>query len=246
MDKARKRGCEGWREGSAPPPGLSHDAAIRAGREPIGLWPLMLWAYNEEMVRFSCGTDFRPAAVSQSTLEWAMKALAAGGVVEGSDECGYDFAACAHEDALGLHGHVLRVIDRQARGTPRREAFELLILQTEIGAPPPWHLPEPHWTVRPVLRKKGKVQHLYGKRHEPLACVVECVGQVEGFAGTVSSMEEWRALRERCRDRYRRWCALLGEVLHSMGPQQMCLSRWRVSEIGVALSPWSTMALKAA
>lgn len=215
-------------------------AALRAGRTPVGLWELMLWAYRDELVRYTCGTDFRPAAVSQSTIAWAMSALKDGMIERGDGDCDHDFAACTHEDALGVHGHVLRVIDRQPCGAARREAFQLLILQTETGAAPLWDLPAPAWKCLPVYRKKGKIQHFYGRRHEPLGCDVECVGTIDGFDGKVSSVAEWEEIRAQFRERYRRWGALLGDVLHSLGPQQMCLSRYRVSGIGVDAAPWAS------
>lgn len=221
------------------------DAALRAGREPIGLWDLMLWAYNAEMVRYTCGSDFRPAGVSQSTMAWAMSAGADGVRYDGPDP-DLDFAPCAHEDALGVHGHVLRVIDAQEKGAPRREAFELLILHTEAEAPPTWRLPEPQWKVVPVRREKGKIQHFYGTRHEPLGCLVDCIGLVPGFDIQVRDMAEWREVVDRARVRYRRWHTLLGEVLHSMGPEQRCLTRWRVAGIGAEPVPWAEAQYRAA
>lgn len=111
-------------------------AALRAGRDKTDMWSLMLWTYCDEMVRSTCGSDFRPGKVSKSTMAWAMASGSAG--IVGESETGCDFAACCDLDALEVHGAVLRVIDEH-QGEARRAAFQLLIMHAGAEAVPTWN-----------------------------------------------------------------------------------------------------------
>ena len=239
--------AEGSREGLARASELSRgevQAALRAGREAIGMWPLMVWAYSREMVRFTCGSDFRPAKVSQSTLAWAI-AAAVTGIVGGRDR-GADFPPCCHDDALTLHGIVLGVIDAQPVGAARRQAFELMVKHAEVDdpllaqpMPPTWNPRLEELKAKPVLRANGKpkcIRRTEG-RHEAMACLVEFVGHSE---------EDKLVIRAEAMRRYAEWARLLDEVINRLGPEQECLIRWRVAGLGAEREPWSMVAQRAA
>lgn len=92
---------------------MDRDAAFRAGREPTGMFDLMLWAFNTEKVRYSCGT-LVAAKVSHSNMAHLM-AIGMSGVRIGADGGSYS-PACCHEDACEVFIAVSKVIAaREAR-----------------------------------------------------------------------------------------------------------------------------------
>lgn len=208
--------------------------ALMAGREPIGMWPLLVWAFRREWVRFSCGSLFRPAKVSASTMAWAMSA-GASGVMMGRDQGSY-FAPCCHADALEVYAAVLWVIDAAADGDARRLAFQLLVKHAEAGAAPTWDLQMEPPRLVPVKRANGKVQHLYGKRNEPIACLLATQGCPAG---------EQEAILAEAHARHGEWCRLMGEVMHRLGTGCPGLTRWRVDGLGVNRAPWLQVAREA-
>jgi hypothetical protein len=201
---------------------------LRAGREPVAMWPLLVWAFKREMVRFSCGSMFRPRRVSQSSMAWAMAAGRSGD--RGGADSGHDFAPCCHVDALEVYSSVLLVIDAEIDGAGRRKAFELLIKHAELAAIPTWNPLLPDAQLVPARRPNGKVEHLYGKRHEPVACMLMLEGYIEA---------DKQVICETARARYSEWCRLMGEVIHMLGAGCPGLTRWRVKALGVEPSPWS-------
>lgn len=219
---------------------LSSEAALRAGREPIGLWPLLLWAYRKEMVRFTCGMDFSMGVVGHGSWFGYLSAL---GIDAGEDQA--TAMACCHDDALLVHAAVLRTIaaareegeasgDEGERG---REAFQLLILHPEKGYPPTWDIPEPVWRCVPIKDKRGRPIVGCEVKNRPF-CAVQCVGEV-GELGLVRNWEEWHRTVARARGRYSRFIALLGEVIHRIVPEHAKLKRWRLTGLGIAPEPWS-------
>lgn len=242
------KGREGWGEGlpSGPQPShLSKAAALAAGRKPIGMWPLLVWAFQRELVRYSCGSLFRPRRVSQSSMAWAMAAGEAG-ERGGAEEMDYDFAPCCHADALEVYSAVLLVLDNAIDGEARRRGFQLLIKHPEAGTVPTWHVPPPQWKVRPVLNQKGKVRHLYGRRNEPIACEVDCVGVIDALGLVVRCYEDFERIRDGAVQRYAEWCALMAEVMHMLGEGSPSLKRFSINGLGVDEAPWEAARERAA
>lgn len=218
---------------------MPRDAALRAGREPIGLWDLMLWAYGREMVRATCGTDFKPAgwtASDHSSLAWAIAAASSGSLIGGGE--GNAWApACCHDDALAVHGAVLKVIvgiDRGLEDSPaRREAFQLLIKHAELGSAPTWDPETPAPRCLPVLRPNGKPKCMRGETGRYRGHAIACLVRYEGYSDAAAA-----ALRREARARYARWIALLDQVIHMLLPDHGRLIRWRLTGLGVERSPW--------
>lgn len=233
------RALEGLRGGVGDPPnrpGLTPAAAMAAGREPIGMWPLLVWAFRREWVRFSCGSLFRPGRVSQSSMAWAM-AAGESGERGGAEEMDYDFAPCCHVDALEVYGAVLLVMDDEPDGEAKRRAFQLLIKHAEAGMAPVWDPPVPDIRIRPMLRTNGKVQHFFSKRGHAIACALA----YEGFPD-----DERRVIRAAARVRYEDWCRLMDGVIDMLGVGAPGLKRFIVNGLGVARSPWRGIADHAA
>lgn len=231
---------------SVAPPGAEPDqrqAALLAGRQPIGIWQLMLWAYGKEMVRFTCGTNFRLIGPEHSSMAWAMAAGQAGAVGSGCDT-GLSANPCCHDDALLVHGVVLDVIaaERNAgindNGEAGRQAFELLVKQAEAAASPTWDVPAPVWRVVPVRRKNGKVKHLFNARNVAYACEVTCVGEIAALGLLVHSHDDYRRIVDAAEARYSQWVRLLHRVIHMLMPNHERLKRWRLNGLGVEPVPW--------
>lgn len=95
--------------------------AWKAARTPTGMWDLMLWAFNDEKVRFSCGSDI----AAKSTHSSMANAIAAGlsGIVLGAEGGGgYQPPAC-HGDALEVYLAVSEVL--ASAGAPPGASTEL-------------------------------------------------------------------------------------------------------------------------
>lgn len=83
------------------------ELALAAGLEKIGMFDLMLWAFNTEMVRSSCGSSIF-AKASHSSMAHLM-AVGMSGVMIGADGGGYVSPSC-HDDALEVFLAVSRII----------------------------------------------------------------------------------------------------------------------------------------
>lgn len=205
--------------------------AERENRSPITMWDFAVWAYAKEKVRFLCGIepgidDAEPRDFSQTGL--VERALASGYAQRHMVNTIPLLAPACHEDALALHGLV---------STLGRDDLWLFVRAAENVTLPPWSVPEPDWRISPVLRKKGKVQHLYAAGNQPVACAVRCVGWIAGFE-PVSSYAEYVDLCESVRRRYARFV----EICTALAVVDDYLCRWKITGTGVDAAPWRAAA----
>lgn len=221
---------------------LSVVAARQIAKSPASAWDLLVWAYRDEQVRFLCGDDDGMPRAPGSILNSIRAALAGGIVTRGHGVTG--FTPGAHEDALAIHALVVRLCNRRVTAKRDRDpvlwyeqsgeaarCFWMLVKHAEAGMPPVWDAKVPDLRTEMVKGKRGGPRMLYPdpKRNDISACLVRFVGV---------TAEQRAAIRQKARDDWRKFHALVSELRTDMAVSMLLLSRWRVSGIGVHPEPW--------
>lgn len=188
-------------------------------RSPTDVWPLLVWAYRGEQVRFSAGSDCGADTIREvSGTGWAMQVLEMGARVSGGG--GTWHAPACHVDALIVHALVTQLVG---------DDYWLVVRTAERGAPPIWEPEIAPLRFVPVRRGNGRPEFIRDRCNIAVACIVRSVGYSQADA---------ESIRAAACASYGRWIGLLDLLRAQLSGPGMGLTRWRVEGIGASRQPW--------
>ena len=208
-----------------------------ASAPEIPIWGLLVWAYRDEAVRSTFGSDEGASVLRElSGTGAAIRALKLGGTFRAQPGEGPYFSAFCHRDALIVHAAV----------TELSKADEWLIVRTaEAAEPPDWDPDVPEIdrfaayydeftgeVVEKFLWCKVARRRVPGTWHCPIRPVPE----------NGRSESEKEAIRADARALYTRWTEVLGQLRASLSVFEPGLTRWRLSDFVPDPEPWRDQA----